>query len=342
MSISIGTPVVETGASGQQGVQGIKGAPTPLPTPLPGTVSGRLGGVGYVPSLYLGGSGAGYQLSGGINFPISQLGTPPTSVAHHIILWAPNDYGLNFDDSTATSNIVTQSGSYFDFYSGGSWALRFQANQLCWSTDSWRFDWNPGNGDFLYYTYNNNPYFGCSVGMNNFVVWGNFEALGTCWLFDSSYPGVQYYNIVGNWFRFYWASQYSMVYNYVDSTFTIYLANACDERLKQDVSPSSFDCLATIRKIRLYEYRWKDWTDPNKLKLVSSDKPIVPIGFVAQRLCEDFPEAVPTAADNWIKGNDYAGPLWNADTNTMLATLVGACKQLDAEITALEAKRVKS
>ena len=109
-----------------------------------------------------------------------------------------------------------------------------------------------------------------------------------------------------------------------------------DERMKLDIAPSTLDCLATVGQIPLHEYRWRDISDPTKYEEVveaRAGEPLKPVGFIAQRVHEVFPEGV-------IKGDDYTdhlGQVWNIETNTMLALLTGAIQQLAARLTALEA-----
>lgn len=143
-------------------------------------------------------------------------------------------------------------------------------------------------------------------------------------------------------------------------------AQACDERLKTHIAPSSHDCLDQIAKIQLYEFRWKDHTTPGQ-PIENPDAPLIPVGFISQRLYQTAPHCA-------VKGDDYAnlrtaaeierhrqlrgpiaksvglqsigtpGPyvndgntLWSTDPNGIMAMLTGAVQQLLARVKALEA-----
>lgn len=64
--------------------------------------------------------------------------------------------------------------------------------------------------------------------------------------------------------------------------------------------------------------------------------PMIPVGFVAQRLYEVFPEAVKKGDDG--EGDPQQRFNWDIDKTTMLATLTGAIQQLSAKVESLEAR----
>lgn len=136
--------------------------------------------------------------------------------------------------------------------------------------------------------------------------------------------GIFYPTPSGNWMAFYgdwdWGGAGNIWARTDAAEWTdAHLGVASDERLKQDIRPSSFDCLASVLRWPLYQFRWKD-----------SEAPPVPIGFVAQRQAEAFPESVTRGREE-----DAA---WNIDTNAALAALTGAVQQLADRIDALEAR----
>jgi hypothetical protein len=177
-----------------------------------------------------------------------------------------------------------------------------------------------------------------------------------------TYPGVG----TGNYFGFSWGSPY--IYGVVDGSTSYGFANASDERLKADIAPSSHDCLAMIDAIDLYEFRWKDHSTPGQ-PVYDPDAPLVPAGFVAQRLYEQAPHLVMKGDDHgemsdrrWIgddglpihkeserrfndRGEEIGSvvdpddmrTMWNIEPNNMMATLVGAVQQLSKRVVELEA-----
>lgn len=144
-------------------------------------------------------------------------------------------------------------------------------------------------------------------------------------------------------------------------------AQACDERLKSDIAPSVHDCLDQISKIQLYQFRWKDHSIPGQ-PIENPDAPLIPAGFIAQRLYEVAPHCVvkgddyqkmrtaeeiarhraekgPVAAVSGLQSVGSPGPyvndgntMWMTDSNGLMATLVGAVQQLVKRIETLEAK----
>jgi hypothetical protein len=125
------------------------------------------------------------------------------------------------------------------------------------------------------------------------------------------------------------------------------ITDPSDERLKEDITPSTFDCLGTVLRIPVHQFRWKptrrDEESPvrdlgDKRTRIQADgrAPMIPIGFVAQRLHQVFPEAVMRGDDGEIEPRQRFN--WSVDKNTMLATLTGAIQQLCAKVDALETR----
>jgi hypothetical protein len=144
--------------------------------------------------------------------------------------------------------------------------------------------------------------------------------------------GVRYPNIGSNGFNFRWGSP--TAYIRVDNAVEIGIQQVSDERMKQDIAPSTFDCLAAVKATPLFEFRWQDASDPAKVTRNDAAS-IVPIGFVAQRQHEVFPDSVvPGSADG--EGIEGATTMWQMNHNTLCATLFGAVQQLTARVEALE------
>ena len=139
--------------------------------------------------------------------------------------------------------------------------------------------------------------------------------------------GINYVSFDGNYWAFGWDGGGNNLIAWSNGSGAHHLMPNCDERLKQDIAPSQFDCLAMVDRLPLYQYRWKDNSDPVNPK-PSQGKDLIPVGFVAQRLEEIWPEAVLGKEEledgkvNWH----------NADTNTILALLVGAVQQLSRRL----------
>ena len=116
-----------------------------------------------------------------------------------------------------------------------------------------------------------------------------------------------------------------------------------DERLKQDIATANYDCLATIEKIPLFSYRWKDHSDPGNPRPALATSPVVPVGVVAQRIKKIAPYCVIEGRERGRLERDEDNELppepfvpWTIDVVSMLATLIGAVQQLSAKVAALE------
>lgn len=314
-----GSLVVPVGGAGV-GAIGVSGPD--LPAVAANYVGGRRNNAWqYV--LPLAGSGEYSRLSGGISFG-SQVAGSPTDLSRHLDLYG-GQYG--FSVTGGTLNIVS-GGHRHLFWGQGGWEIRYR--ELWFTSDGWRLNWNPANGNLLYLDWASNARWGWYEG--RFVVWGdiswNYGHAGDNRGILTGGRGVAYLNVGGNGFNFDFDGW--SLYGRVDNAVSYPFWNvACDEVLKQDVAEASFDCLATVRKLRLYQYRRQDWRNPSRPRPAQAEVPTIPIGFIAQRLAEDFPEAVVRPQAERRVG---ALGMWNVDVNTMLATLYGAVQQLADEV----------
>lgn len=293
-----------TGAQGPQGDPGPAGG---FPDPA-ADINGRNSGGVWVPSLPL----AGGEMSGAINI----------SGFNALSLYNPG-YNIRIDTQTGTSGLAFNSNVVHQFWSGGGQCQSFQAESIYFQTDGWRLQ-HIGGDQVIYYNNASQAQFGWWGG--NVTSWGN--AYTTSYMQGQSFF-ITYANITTGGFQFQWNN--GMVFgqwnNNPSGTGSVgyYLANACDMRLKQDIKPSRFDCLGALRRMRLYQFRWRAKGDV---------APLVPVGFVAQRLDEDFPETVMRSGVALPDPENYA-PL-GIEPNVMLAALVGAVQQLDRDIAELE------
>ena len=143
---------------------------------------------------------------------------------------------------------------------------------------------------------------------------------------------------VGHWYAFHWNGNAFINVNNV--TGWLQLTNQCDERLKQDIAPTRFDCLAAVEAIPLYQFRWRDNSTPGDIKPVgSTPETLVPIGLVAQRVEEVAPSLIvkPPAPPATALSDAPFNPM-QIDTNVMFAVLIGAIQQLAARVEHLEAR----
>ena len=143
---------------------------------------------------------------------------------------------------------------------------------------------------------------------------------------------------VGHWYAFHWNGNAFINVNNV--TGWLQLTNQCDERLKQDIAPTRFDCLAAVEAIPLYQFRWRDNSTPGDIKPVgSTPETLVPIGLVAQRVEEVAPSLIvkPPAPPATALSDAPFNPM-QIDTNVMFAVLIGAIQQLAARVEQLEAR----
>jgi hypothetical protein len=121
------------------------------------------------------------------------------------------------------------------------------------------------------------------------------------------------------------------------------LANAnSDEKLKQDIAPSTLDCLSAIKSMPLFQFRWRDQPTPGEVR-DSVGNPLIPVGFIAQRLQETHEHLIHRGID---RTESTPSMPWMVNTNAMLATLVGAMQglikknaELEERVVALEGAR---
>jgi hypothetical protein len=153
--------------------------------------------------------------------------------------------------------------------------------------------------------------------------------------------GIQYPNVSGtNGFNFRWDG--SNILGRVDNSVELPISNyASDERIKADLAPSTFDCLDAIRKTPLFQFRFRKGMGGEDAKQIFTAEPqqglpVIPIGFVAQKQYEVFPESVVKGDDEMGAGPEGSTQLWTMNNNTLIATLFGAVKELIARIEVLE------
>ena len=158
--------------------------------------------------------------------------------------------------------------------------------------------------------------------------------------------GVHYTNVGANGFNFRWDS--SNFFMRVDNAVEIAVQPQSDERLKGDIAPSTFDCLAAVLATPLFQFRWKNLGQHPNLETatVERDALLVPIGFVAQRQQAVFPASVIPGGDTGRSAGG-ATTMWQMDHNALCAALFGAVqqlaemnKELAARVSDLEALRL--
>jgi hypothetical protein len=150
--------------------------------------------------------------------------------------------------------------------------------------------------------------------------------------------GIRYINLATNWIAFSWGYPVpGLLGCYIDGGSTSYaLANGSDERLKQDIAPSTLDYLATIAQLEVCEFRWKEHTEPGKPKAVpKAEDTLVRAGLIAQKTFEVAWWLARKPAPEKEAGKIN---IWDIDQNNLIATLVGAVQQLTARVEDLEAK----
>jgi Chaperone of endosialidase len=242
--------------------------------------------------------------------------------------------GLNVTGNSAASGTVwgkqgvyANSDSSLTLQDGG-------ANRYLTFAGDWYWGWNVTTG-MLSWVGDGNLLFSVD-GHGNLVAPGSVTALGSV---ACGNLGVVYADLSTNGFKIYWdgTTSYLMRMNANPVTDAV-IGTWSDERLKQDIAPSGFDCLAAILATPLFQYRWKDNSDLNRPMAVSSDAPLMPVGFVAQRVHDVFPEGVRVGAP--LPDDHPAGETtyWQMNDQTILAALVGAVQQLDAKLTAQDTR----
>ena len=183
-----------------------------------------------------------------------------------------------------------------------------------------------------------------SSGQNITIDSGGFHT-GNCtlagnvnvWGSGLGFPGIAYGT--NNHFGFGWNNVVAGAATItVDNGGVAYgIANASDERMKESIGPSTFDCLSTVLELPLKQFRWKDIADPWQLKAARAAKeaPIVPVGVIAQEIHKIFPHGVQQGEDH----DDHLGAVWGLNQNAMISLLIGAVQQLTTRVADLEAQR---
>jgi hypothetical protein len=259
------------------------------------------------------------------------------------------DQSVNYNSSptfwTGTfSGDISAAGSV----GGISWQMKMGSGgsgRILQLSPSWYWDWNVNNGDMQWVT-PNGPSLVLGGDRNSHFHGGSVYVNGSRIVCLTNNIGISYnsgaYNS-SNTFLMGWSNLVgSLVTISIDNGGAAYaIANASDERLKLDIQPSTFDALATVNKIPLFEYDWLEMDDPWKLKearVKSTKSPLnlrSRIGIIAQRLREVFPEGV-NAGDDF---DDHLGRVWGLDQNVMIALLLGSIKQLTTRIEQLETRQ---
>jgi hypothetical protein len=234
----------------------------------------------------------------------SQAPTVPTALTGtlscpYFICWA-NNYSINAWNDGA-----------------GNWRTinALQPNAYIWSIS--------GNGGLTFLYSQNQP------GANGIVTGWNASVI-----FDG--VGIMYPTRQGtNSFAFDWGGVTSGLGSVgIDNNVWYPIANAAsDARLKQDVKPSQLDCVATLKKIPLYQYRWKDHTEPGKPKEVERKaNNLIPVGLVAQRLHDVAPHLAQKPKPEQKEDQIH---VWSIDQANTLALLVGTVQQLSERVECL-------
>jgi Chaperone of endosialidase len=321
----VGDKVIRVGVRGPVGATGGVGQIWQGDPPADNTTYGRYNG-GWLPVLPL----TGGTLAGGIVFT-NRVASSPSDTGAYLSIYS--NMGV-----CVTNNTL----NYYTTSVGQGW------RGVCESTPAFRFGYG-GDSTARGISFDNTAYypsislnaslnyFFFYAGASNYFEWtptvstmrgGNNGVLATGekWLEG---VGVRPYTTTytnGNNWR--WDGTWMLAR--IDNSVEWAIATQCDERMKQDIAPSTFDALETIKKIRLYQYRWLDHKVIGRPKSNKAN-PIMPIGFVAQRLNEDFPYAVKSG------GKKVFGAvlMWSTDPHTMLATLCRAVQQLDERMQVL-------
>ena len=175
---------------------------------------------------------------------------------------------------------------------------------------------------------------------------GTFHTTGPCNFYSGnlllSYYGLTYRGMAygsASFVGFGWSTVVSGLATVsVDNGGAVYsIANGSDERMKEGIAPSTFDCLSTVLKFPLKQFSWKSFSDPWKLAeaRAAKDAPVIPVGMIAQQIHEIFPAGVRKGDDH----ADHLGKVWDLDRNALISLLIGAVQQLASRVEELEAAR---
>lgn len=231
------------------------------------------------------------------------------------------------------------------------------------TSDGWHLVWQASSGNFIYYNNTGTPlwyvdaagschiagtYVGGSGSFTGTVSASGAINAGTDMTCNTSFAnvGIQFNSQPnGNHsYSFLWEFQVAGLASInVDGAVQYPLQTACDERLKLDIMPSTFDGLDAVLKTPLFKYRWKDHSRPG-FPSDDEDKAgeLIPVGFVAQRTLDAFPGAVivppEVTLDRHVANEEPGclGCLWTVDDKVLIAAAYMAIKQLHNRIRTLE------
>jgi hypothetical protein len=258
----------------------------------------------------------------------------------------------------ATVEGVNNTGSDFQIYRAANSGVLIDApftinrsngytyvNGLFSNNYIWATNFFPSYGNAI--SFNANVAIGGDLWANNVHVPGSINMNGTMSCANASMGGeidvlgdIRYmrYAPSNNLMGFFWNGAGACVA--VDyGGYVAQLAVVSDERLKQDITTSTYDCLALVKTLPLYTFTWMDHSNAGNPQPADASAVPVPVGFVAQSLYDVAPYLVikgDTSSPPWDGNNPVQ--LWQIEANNMLATLVGAVQQLATKVGALEAK----
>jgi Chaperone of endosialidase len=192
----------------------------------------------------------------------------------------------------------------------------------------WGLDTGGTKRTLAYISVDNLAIFGSSNSSLRFLNTGTatFDGFGYF-----SVSGIQYSgpSSTANWFKFGYSNIVAgLVSVAVDNGGAAYaLANASDCRMKDEIAPSTYDCLDAVLKMPIRQFKWRKMADPTDLTaLPAEDAKLVRAGVVAQELYEIFPEGVIAGDDT----TDKLGQVWQLEQNVLIAALIGSVQQLHA------------
>ena len=318
----VGVPVLPAGVPGETGPTGLPGAFW-AEAPANSYVYGRAPGQ-WVPVLPLSGTasyGPAGTMNGGLSFG-ADVAISISNMSRHL----STQVGMGFNVTGSTLGYVSSSGGHY-WYINGAQALRI-TQQARLNFPYGQFLQGSSFSEIL------GMYTGQGTIQVNYSINGNLISYaGAGWYLTGELQvadvGIRpQQNTQTNGISWRWDGNINVR---VDQAVEYPVANACDERLKQDIAPCTFDALAALRKVRLYQYRWREHRVPGKFERPHrAGAPLQSVGFVAQRLAEDFPQAARVGGK--ARGAEVMG---TADRNTMLAALCRATQQLDERVQAL-------
>lgn len=290
-------------------------------------------------------------LDGGGNLSV-QNNIASNSIGVANVIQAPNIVatGVMFVSSTVDQYYLNIDGA-------GNRVINF-------TPDGWHLVWQASSGNFIFYNNTGQPLWfidaggSCHISGSYIGGPGNFTGAVTATgdvTSGNNIVGQSCITQVGIWFN----SQpggnhsWSLLWEYqvanlasinIDGAAQYPLANAAsDERLKLGIAPSRYNGLAAVLATPLFEYKWKSHSRPG---FPSDDEdeasPLVPIGFVAQRMQGVFPYAVipppPESVQEYLLDQEPGalGCVWTLNDRVLLAAAYDAIKQLNARVVALE------